>query len=128
MDEKKLVEEAKKARENAYAPYSGFKVGAAVLSSNGKVYRGCNVENASYGTTMCAERNAIGCAVADGKKEFTAIAVVSDRENGAAPCGECRQALAEFAKKKDIRVIIADLKGKFRAKGIRELLPEAFEL
>ena len=95
MDSKKLIELAQKARENAYAPYSGFKVGAALLCDDGTVYTGCNVENASFSPTMCAERVAFGKAVSEGKRNFTAIAVVGNTEP-CTPCGVCRQVLSEL--------------------------------
>jgi len=90
----KLLERAQQVREHAYAPYSNYLVGAAVLSGSGKIYTGCNVENASYGLTVCAERNAIFKAVSEGEREFSAIAVVT--ANGGSPCGACRQVMFEF--------------------------------
>lgn len=106
MDEKKLLKLASEARKNSYSPYSKFRVGAALLSKNGKVYTGCNIENATYGATCCAERTAIFKAVSEGEKEFEAIAVQGDNDGLTFPCGICRQVILEFAP--DIQVILAD--------------------
>ena len=120
-----LIAAARQARPNAHAPYSGFAVGAALRTRSGRVFTGSNVENASYGLTICAERVAVAKAVSEGERDFEAIAIVS--EGAAAPCGACRQVLAEF--NPDLRVIVADLEGsegnrrEFR---LSELLPEAF--
>jgi cytidine deaminase len=118
-----LVAAATKVREAAYVPYSGFPVGAALKAADGTVYTGCNVENASYGLTICAERNAIVHAVAEGARDFLAIAVVT--ENGVTPCGACRQVLAEF--EPEITVIVADTTGNRRVYRMGDLLPEAFK-
>lgn len=119
-----LVEEAFKAKERAYAPYSNFRVGAALLAEDGSVYTGCNVENASYGATCCAERVAIFSAVADGKRSFKAIAVVSDHEGFTFPCGICRQVMLEF----DIpTVIVADSSGAYREYALKDLIPNGFK-
>jgi len=124
MDDTRLVAAAVEARGRAYAPYSGFAVGAALLSKGGRVFTGCNVENASYGLTMCAERVALFRAVAEGVREFLAIAVACG-EAPCAPCGACRQALYEFAP--DLRVIMADGEGRtWNAASLSELLPAAF--
>ncbi|MEI6655563.1 MAG: cytidine deaminase [Verrucomicrobiota bacterium] len=96
MDRERLVEAAWQARERAYAPYSKFQVGAAVLAADGRIFSGCNVENLSYGLTNCAERVAIGVAVAAGVRDFLAVAVVADTTVPISPCGACRQVLAEF--------------------------------
>jgi cytidine deaminase len=96
FDAKALLEEARQARELAYAPYSRFRVGAAALAKSGRIYRGCNVENVSFGLTVCAERVAIQTAVAAGDQGFLAVAVVTGSEEGTAPCGACRQVLFEF--------------------------------
>ena len=125
MDDKALVELAKKARANAYAPYSGFSVGAAVLAADGRVFSGCNIENASYGLTNCAERTAIFSAVAAGARELVALAVVADGELPCSPCGACRQVIAEFAVG---RIILANLAGKMQIVTKEELLPFAFTL
>ena len=119
----KLIEMAKKARDNAYAPYSNFKVGAALLTEDGEIFTGANVENASYGLSICAERVAVFKAVSEGKRKFKAIAVVADTEKPTPPCGACRQVLAEFG---DIEVIMANLKGDVKVMKLSELLPEAF--
>ncbi|MBI3600155.1 MAG: cytidine deaminase [Nitrospinae bacterium] len=121
-----LIAEAKKARENAYAPYSKFKVGAAVLTGDGKIFTGCNVENSSYGLSICAERTAIFNAVSAGYKEFTKIVVVTDIDPPASPCGACRQVIFEFGD--DIEVIMANLKGDVKIKKIDELLKDGFKL
>ena len=109
MTDLELMRLAVKARENAYAPYSGFRVGAALLSKSGRVYPGCNVENAAYGPTNCAERTAVFRAVSEGEREFEAIAIVGGREKEpralCAPCGVCRQVLAEFCDK-DFRILL----------------------
>ena len=122
MTDDKLIASAAAARERAYAPYSNFKVGAALRGKSGRVYAGCNVENAAYGLSMCAERTAIFKAVSEGEREFEAIAVVT--ENGVSPCGSCRQVMMEFAP--DMAVIIADTQGRVRATTVRDLLPDGF--
>ncbi|OQX56957.1 MAG: cytidine deaminase [Thermotoga sp. 4484_232] len=124
MYEKELIERARKARENAYAPYSKFKVGAAILTEDGEVYTGVNVENASFGLTVCAERVALFKAVSDGKRSFKAIAVVADSEEPVPPCGACRQVLSEFG---DMKVIMANLKGDVKIARLRDLLPDSFK-
>ncbi len=117
-----LVGLAREARDSAYAPYSEFAVGAALRAKSGHIYTGCNVENASYGLTMCAERVAIFKAVCAGEREFEALALVS--ETLAAPCGACRQVLAEFGL--DIQVIVADLEKGREVCTVGDLLPIAF--
>lgn len=117
-----LVAEALQARERAYAPYSGYRVGAALLGRSGRVYTGCNVENAVYPLSTCAERAAVVRAVSEGEREFVAIAIAT--ANGGAPCGSCRQVLREFGE--DIVVLIADAGGVFRETTIAELLPDSF--
>ena len=116
-----LVVEAWRAREAAYAPYSNFAVGAALLTEDGRVFRGCNVENLSYGLTNCAERVAIGSAVVAGAREFVAVAVVADTEVPISPCGACRQVLAEFGVGK---VILANRRERM-VFHLDELLPRA---
>lgn len=122
----KLIKAAFDVRKKAYAPYSGFKVGAALLTHDGKVYTGCNVENSSYGLAICAERVALAGAVSDGAKKFKAIAVVTGAKKVAYPCGACRQMIAEFAPK--IKIIIANTKGDVKRTNISKLLPKAFRL
>lgn len=123
MDE--LVAAARAARERAYAPYSRFAVGAALLGKSGQVYGGCNVENLSFGLTVCAERNAVFSAVAAGEREFQSIAVVADSQTPVTPCGACRQVLAEFGL--DLEVCSANLADDRYTTTIRELLPRAKE-
>jgi cytidine deaminase len=118
----KLVSLAAEARKKAHAPYSNFAVGAALRTKSGRVYTGCNVENASYGLSVCAERVAVFKAVSEGEREFEAIAVVT--ENGVTPCGACRQVLIEFGD--DIQIIVADTSGHQRAFDLTDLLPEGF--
>lgn len=121
---KKLIKEAVKARKNAYAPYSKFHVGAAVLGGSGKMYGGCNVENASYGLTVCAERTAIFRAVANGEKKILAISVLySDKDLGS-PCGACRQVIREFGQY--LPVIQATTKGQYKVVPLDDLLPGSF--
>lgn len=118
-----LVQAAMDARQWAYAPYSRYTVGAALLASSGRMYDGVNVENAAYPTSMCAERVAVFKAVSAGEREFLAVAVVT--ENGGAPCGSCRQVLSEFSQ--DVLVLIADAKGNIIQEiTLKELLPGAF--
>lgn len=118
-----LIDLGNEARQRAYAPYSNYRVGAALRTKSGKIYTGVNVENAAYPVTMCAERVAIFKAISDGEKEFDAISVVTD--NGGSPCGSCRQVLAEFGL--DITVLIADGDGNLvQETSVQELLPGAF--
>jgi coenzyme F420-0:L-glutamate ligase/homotetrameric cytidine deaminase len=119
-----LIEKAKKALERAYTPYSQFKVGAALLGNSGKVYTAGNVENASSGVSICAERAAISKALAEGEREFEALAVVGDSKEPVPPCGICRQMLIEFGE--DIKVVMANTEGKAVVATVRELLPSAF--
>ena len=127
--EEKLIAMARQAMERAYAPYSRFQVGAALLCADGSIYTGCNVENASYGATNCAERTAFFKAVSDGKREFTAIAIVGGPHGQiqglCPPCGICRQVMAEFCQD-DFRIILADGAGVYRKAGLSELLPLHF--
>lgn len=127
IEEAKLIEKADSARKFAYAPYSGFKVGAALLSADGTVYTGCNIENAAYGPTNCAERTAIFKAVSEGRRDFTAIAVISDSEDFTAPCGVCRQVMAEFCGP-DFKILMCNRKGEYQTVSLAELLPRAFSL
>ncbi|MGE5592219.1 MAG: cytidine deaminase [Betaproteobacteria bacterium] len=124
MDQGTLIELAKSVRERAYAPYSRFQVGAALLGRSGRVYTGCNVENASYPAGVCAERCAVAKAVSEGEREFSAIAIVADTEGPCAPCGICRQVLVEFGPA--IQVIMSNLKGDVRVAAAADLLPGAF--
>ena len=122
MSPEELIQRALEARERAYAPYSGFLVGSALITRSGQVYVGCNVENASYGLTICAERCAIVASVSSGDREIVALAVVAP--GGASMCGACRQVLREFGA--DITVHLGDDHGSFRTTRIADLLPEAF--
>lgn len=125
MDKNMLVEKAIEARSKAYVPYSKFQVGAAVLTSNDHVFLGCNVENASYGLTNCAERTAIFKAVSEGDTEIKAIAVVGDTDGPISPCGACRQVIAEFATE-DTKIYLANLNGVVTESTISEILPGYF--
>jgi coenzyme F420-0:L-glutamate ligase/homotetrameric cytidine deaminase len=120
----RLIEEAKKARERSYAPYSGFRVGAALLAKSGMVYAAANVENASSGAAICAERAAIAKAVSEGLRDFEALAVVAEAEEPVGPCGICRQTLLEFGE--EIRVIMANTRGDAEIATVAELLPKGF--
>lgn len=120
----KLIRAAAAAREKAYAPYSGFRVGAALLTRKGHCYTGCNVENVSYGLSCCAERVALFKAVSEGERDFEAIAVTGGTEDYCAPCGACRQALAEFGA--GIKVIMADCRGGYRVRTVGQLMPAPF--
>ena len=124
MTEQQLVKEALQMTERAYAPYSNFHVGAAILGRDGNVYTGCNVESAAFGAGICAERCAVGNAVSRGGTEFEAIAVASDGEELCVPCGVCRQLLYEFAPQ--MTVICADKTGRFEKYSLCDLLPHAF--
>ena len=124
-DHATLISAAKQARENAHAPYSNFRVGAALRATSGRVFGGCNVENATYGLTVCAERIAIFKAISEGEHGFDAIAVVTNTDTLTPPCGACRQLIWEFCG--DIRVIMANLKGKTEVIQMRELFPRPFD-
>ena len=131
MTDIKLLEEAKKARLMAYAPYSKFKVGAALLTKSGKVYHGCNIENAAYTPTNCAERTAFFKAVSEGETEFEKIAVVGAMEGREAddicsPCGVCRQVMMEFCNPKTFKIILANGKGNILVSSLDEILPNGF--
>lgn len=121
----KLLDAAARVREQAYAPYSNFLVGAAALFDDGTIVPGCNVENSSYGLSVCAERNAIGRGVAEGRRKLVAIAVVADSEEPCPPCGTCRQVIREFAAP-DVPVRCRNLEGKVVEHTVGELLPHAF--
>jgi cytidine deaminase len=120
-----LITAATKARENAHAKFSSFRVGAALRTPSGKVFGGCNVENATYGLTICAERVAIFKAISEGERKFDAIAVVTDTDSLTPPCGACRQLIWEFCG--DVPVILANLKGKIEAIQMRDLFPKPFD-
>jgi cytidine deaminase len=119
-----LLDQARRAREHAYAPYSRFTVGAAVLTATGEIFSGCNIENASLGATICAERVAIFRAVAAGCRDLTALAVIADTPEPVAPCGLCRQVLAEF--NPDCLVLMANTAGRIQLANLKDLLPLAF--
>ncbi|MFQ3550351.1 MAG: cytidine deaminase [Armatimonadota bacterium] len=124
-----LIKSAISARKNAYAPYSNYKVGCSVLVQSNKIYTGCNVENASYGLTVCAERVAILKAVSEGEKEITALAVVAEEEKIVSPCGACLQVMAEFSSKDDELIIIAcNLNEKYGISLLSDYLPKQFDL
>jgi cytidine deaminase len=125
MDMQTLLDQAIEARKKAYTPYSNFQVGAAVLTKDNHVFQGCNIENASYGLTNCAERTAIFKAVSEGKKEIEAIVVVGDTEGPISPCGACRQVMAEFCDG-NTKIILTNLKGDRVETTINELLPGFF--
>ena len=126
LNYKNLILAAKKAREKAYAPYSRFRVGAAALTSSGKIFTGCNVENASYGLAICAERVAVSKAISEGEKKITAVAVFAGKGVRVSPCGACRQFICEFGP--DINVVTISPAGKITAEKISSLLPGAFKL
>ena len=130
MTPEKLIEKAEEARLHSYSPYSGFKVGAALLCSDGTVYTGCNIENASFTPTICAERTAIFKAVFDGRRDFTAIAIVGGKDTpdaACAPCGVCRQVMGEFCGP-DFMVYFPDGKGGIVESPLSALLPHSFKL
>lgn len=131
MDEKRLVEAAVSARKNAYAPYSGFSVGAALLTGSGKVYLGCNIENAAFTPGNCAERTAIFKAVSEGERDFAAIAIVGAKKDEeisdyCPPCGVCRQVMMEFCDPEKFRVILAKSPDERKTLLLRDLLPYGF--
>jgi cytidine deaminase len=126
MDYKPLIKEAIVSREKAYVPYSNFKVGAAVLTEDGNIYSGCNIENASFGATNCAERTAIFKAISEGHRKIKAIAVIGDEQNFTFPCGICRQVMVEFAYDDKIDIIIIKNENEFIIKKMYEILPGAF--
>ena len=123
--DRELIDAARAVRENAYAPFSEFRVGAAIETEDGEVISGCNVESASYGLTVCAERVAIWKAISQGKRKLKQIAVVADTEELTPPCGVCRQIIWEFGG--DIPVILSNLKGKTEVVQMKDLLPRAFD-
>jgi cytidine deaminase len=120
-----LIEEAKIAREKAYVPYSKFGVGAALLTTDGKVYHGCNIENAAYSMCNCAERTALFSAYSKGDRDFQLMVVVADTERPCSPCGACRQVISELCPK-DMKVVLTNLKGDILEMTVADLLPSAF--
>lgn len=120
-----LIAAAKRARENAHAAYSNFRVGAALRAASGRIFGGCNVENATYGLTMCAERVAIFKAISEGERGFDAFAVVTDTDSLTPPCGACRQLIWEFCG--DVPVVMANLKGKVEVIQMKNLFPKPFD-
>ena len=124
-----LMNIAKEASKNAYCPYSKFSVGACLLYENGNIYFGCNVENSSYGLSLCAERNAISTAIASGEtSKISKIAIYSPKSSKCYPCGACRQWLQEFENGQDIQILLEDENGEILEYGINELLPHSFNL
>lgn len=126
MNDAELLSAADKAMENAYAPYSGFRVGAALLCADGRVFTGCNIENSSYGATNCAERTAVFKAVSEDCRDFSAIAIVSSGGGETFPCGICRQVLGEFSP--NIRIILRNESGAAAVYTFQELMPKFFSL
>jgi len=124
MDDMLLLQKALWAKSKAYAPYSNFRVGAALLTKNGKVFTGCNIENASYGATCCAERTAVFKAVSEGETEFEAIAVSGDSAGFTFPCGICRQVMAEFSP--NLKIILGNRENNIKVFYLQDLLPHAF--
>ena len=130
-ERKELIRQAFAARESAYAPYSGFRVGAALLCGNGKIYKGCNIENAAYTPTNCGERTAFFKAVSEGERDLAAIAIVRGKEGESvapSPCGVCLQVMAEFCKAEEFEVIMAKSEEDYTVKKLGELLPYGFSL
>lgn len=125
MNIEQLMEEAKKAREKAYVPYSKFGVGAALLTTDGKVYHGCNIENAAYSMCNCAERTALFKAYSEGDRDYQMMAVVADTDRPCSPCGACRQVISELCPS-DMKIILTNLKGDVKELTVAELLPGAF--
>lgn len=126
MSNEQLIEIAKKAKEFSYSPYSKFRVGAALLCEDGSVYTGCNIENAGYSPSNCAERTAIFKAVSEGNKTFKKLAIITDCLQPQYPCGVCRQVINEFAP--DLEIIVASNNGDYKITNLKELLPNAFSL
>ena len=123
-----LMQKAKEASEKSYCPYSKFAVGACVMADDGSMYKGCNFENSSFGMTICAERNAIGSAVADGKRRIKAVAIYSPNQQNCAPCGACRQVMHEFCEKDEDVDIILQNGEELKIYTLAQLLPESFNL
>lgn len=120
-----LISAASRAREHAHAPYSHFRVGAALRANSGRIFTGCNIENATYGLTLCAERVAVFKALSEGERGFDAVAVVADTERLTPPCGACRQILWEFCG--NAQVVLANLRGQVTFRKMSDLLPDAFD-
>ena len=125
MEKKDLIEEANKAREFAYVPYSNFKVGAALVSKDGQVFHGCNIENAAYSMTNCAERTALFKAYSEGVTQFDSLVVVADTDGPVSPCGACRQVISELCDA-EMEVVLTNLKGDTLKIKVKDLLPGAF--
>lgn len=125
IDEKELINSAIEASKKAHAPYSNFKVGAALLTESGKVFQGCNIENMSYGATNCAERTAIFSAVVNGEKKFKKLVIYVNRKEFTPPCGICRQVISEFSN--DLEILLVNSEGDIKRTSIKELLPLSFE-
>lgn len=126
MTYRQLIEKAYSMLEYAYAPYSGFKVGAALECADGTVYLGCNIENASYSATLCAERTALSKAISEGRRDFLNMAVISNGHDYCMPCGTCLQVLMEFAP--DLEMLCANAEGKYVCYKVSELMPHSFRL
>ncbi len=124
MTYKQLARRAQAARKHSFSPYSHFRVGAALLSGSGKIYTGCNIENSSFGLTICAERTALFKAVSEGERHFTAIAVATDEDRFISPCGACRQVIMDLAG--NIDCILTDSKGEIKVLKMNDLLPHPF--
>jgi cytidine deaminase len=124
MTHKQLAKRAQTARKHSHSPYSRFRVGAAILSKSGKIYTGCNIENSSFGLTICAERTAIFKAISEGERHFTAIAVATDEHRFISPCGACRQVIMDLAG--NIDCILTDVQGAIKVLKMRDLLPYPF--
>ena len=127
MDYKSLIKEAIEAKEMAYTPYSHFRVGAALLTKGGKIYRGCNIENVAFSPTNCAERTAFFKAISEGEREFKAIVVNGDADDYLFPCGVCRQVMVEFCDRNDFKVIVARNEEDYKEFTLAELVPGAFD-
>lgn len=127
MDKKKYIEEANKMLSKAYIPYSKFPVGAALVTKEGKIYTGCNIENASYGLCNCAERTAIFKAVSEGERDFSYLVITGETDGPISPCGACRQVIAEFCDPK-MRVLLTNVKGDKKEVTVEQLLPGAFTI
>lgn len=124
MSNEDLYKTAVEARQNSYSPYSKFRVGAALLTTSGKVFTGCNIENSSFSLTICAERTALFKAISEGEKKFSKLLIVSDAEEFISPCGACRQVISDLAG--DVEVILTNANGEMQSKKVNDLLPFAF--